>query len=975
MMKKSVKHLTLGVLVTLGLLVIVWPALTSILGVQLDRSANAQQPCTELAGPRQMTAPALINFDTLPNATVIGNAYLNSFGVSFENSRITQATIYGNEPLEAHSPPNVAINGADITKDSSGVPMTIFFDTPKTQAGLYIGNGETAQVGALLTAYDDAGNFLCQARRLPVPEPHTEFIGLSDPDGRIASLSLSYGDSPLPESIDDLYFSPRRGLPSTRTPMPTWTPVPSPTPTQGPAPTPTPVVPVFAYQSIQPLTFSAIFQPDLSIHGIEITQGIQCFDTSKGLATCPDNTLPVVNKKDTAARIYLKSGGIFSSINNVPVRLHIRANGVWYSGDASGKATASLNRANSDSANIYFNVNFSNDVVVDFYAEVDPNNTIAESDETNNRYPSVGYLTLTFRTRATQKIIGQRLHYHPSGYAGTQYAGGWAVNGGGADWLEQVLPMRNNGINYSVKSGYLDWTQTLGGNADGQHALIQTLNAYWILENAFAWLFTGDFTGANHVYGWAPSPGYSGGHADMPVYPHAGGLGVVGIGSDAAGTNTDNPGSGALIFGHELVHDYDVFHTNTADSCGSNDGNSDFPYGSSSIQEFGFNPITGKIYDPATTHDLMSYCPSGGSKQGWISPFTWSKMFNDLTTVVRSMAARAEVPPQVFFATDATQSLVVNATIYNPDLKPSVPGALGELYLIGGGVGYFLPQGDYAVELRDSANATLYSQPFTVNFESEYDAHSEQPQAPADAPPFPPDPTSKVDVSFILPWMDTATSVVLVHLGTVLDQRAVSSNPPQVFITNPSVPEVWLPGSTHTLNWQGLDLDDDALRYSVFYSNDNGANWVLLQSELDGTSFDVNVNDLAGGSDVRFRVLATDGLNTGLDETDEAITIPNQAPQVTILNPAPGGIYPPGSLVVLTGMATDFEDGTLPDESLVWSSDQQGGLGVGPSVPLNTLAAGQHIITLTTADSLGIFSSASVTITIAYSLHLPLMVR
>jgi hypothetical protein len=86
----------------------------------------------------------------------------------------------------------------------------------------------------------------------------------------------------------------------------------------------------------------------------------------------------------------------------------------------------------------------------------------------------------------------------------------------------------------------------------------------------------------------------------------------------------------ALIFGHELVHDYDVFHTDTADACGSNDGNSDFPYGSSSIQEFGFNPITGKIYNPATTHDLMSYCPSGGSKLGWIAPFTWTKMFNKL---------------------------------------------------------------------------------------------------------------------------------------------------------------------------------------------------------------------------------------------------------------------------------------------------------------------------------------------------------
>jgi hypothetical protein len=461
----------------------------------------------------------------------------------------------------------------------------------------------------------------------------------------------------------------------------------------------------------------------------------------------------------------------------------------------------------------------------------------------------------------------------------------------------------------------------------------------------------------------------------MPVYPHAGGLGVVGIGSDAAGTNTDNPGSGALIFGHELTHDYNVYHTNTADSCGSNDSNSDFPYSSSSIQEFGFNPITGKIYNPSTTHDLMSYCPSGGSKQGWIAPFTWTKMFNDLNLVARSMAPQAALQTGSFYATAATQSLVVNATVFNPATQPTVPGTLGDLYLIDAGVQNLPPQGDYSVELRNANDATLYSQPFTVNFESEYDAHGASPNDPNSPPPFPPDPTAQVDVSFIIPWMDGATTVALVHQGQVLDQRSVSLNAPQVFITSPSGLESWLPGSTHTLTWQGLDLDGDKLFYSVFYSNDGGANWLLLQDDLTDSFFDVHTDDMAGGSDVRFRVVATDGLNVGLDETDEAITIPNHAPEVTIMNPFAGGFYPPGSLVVLQGIATDFEDGTLPDETLVWSDNVQGGLGIGPSVPLNNLLPGKHTITLTGTDSHGISTSATVHITIANVIDLPLLVK
>ncbi|HBY95194.1 MAG TPA: hypothetical protein DEP84_14765 [Chloroflexi bacterium] len=717
------------------------------------------------------------------------------------------------------------------------------------------------------------------------------------------------------------------------------------------------------------MIFPGLFQPDLSIFGIEITQGVQCFDTSKGLAGCADNSLPVVAKKDTTARIYLKYSGILSSLNNVPVRLHIFADGVEYIANATGKATKTLNQANSNDAKVYFNVNFSNDVPVSFYAEVDPDHTISETNESNNRYPASGTIALNFRKRDTLKIVGQRLRYHPSGYTGTQYAGGWAVNGGGADWLEQVLPIRNNGINYSVKSGYLDWTTTL--NSNGQHDLIKTLNFMWILQNAFGWLFSGAFTGADHVYGWAPNAGYSGGHADMPVYPHAGGLGVVGIGTDAPGTSTDNPAAGALIFGHELVHDYNVYHTNTADSCGSSDSNSDFPYSSSSIQEFGFNPITGKIYDPASTHDLMSYCPAGGSKQGWISPFTWNKMFNNYAPLAVSAASAAAEPrTNVFLTTASTESLVVHATIYNPDVPNEGGGKLGELgelYKIDGGLAYALPSGDYAVELRDGATV-LRRETFAVSFESEYDGHGGD--EPGD-----PSPRPEMGVSFIMPWEAGTTSIVLLQGNQVLDERAVSAGAPTVTITSPTGPQSWPSGSTQTLAWTGSDPDGDSLSYSLFYSHDAGASWVILATGLTSQSFEVNVDSLAGGSDVRFRVVATDGVNTGYDETDAAISVPNKAPEATITSPVTGQVVTPGELLVLQGIATDLEDGGLPDEALQWSSDRQGSLGTGPSVALNTLESGEHTITLTATDSNGQTASASVQVFVGHRVYLPIVTQ
>jgi hypothetical protein len=975
-MRKSPRLSAIIVLViSFGLLVFAWPGVTSLLNGPNSSQARAQgQACTTIKSPTEIPSPDLINFDDLPNAAIIGTQYQMTYGVTFENTGVTRALIYGNEPARAHSSPNVAANDAVYPNTSSGVPMLWVFDKPKTHVGVYVGNGSaTSQTAGLLNAYDSAHNLICQQRAV-IPFDHSQFLGFNDPAGRIKSLTLDYGQTTLSESIDDLYFAPSHK--PTRKPLPTWTPVPPPNPAPGPTPTPTPLVPAYAYINPNLSIFYPVLTQDLSIYGIEITQGIQCFDTSKGDTTCGNNTVPVVNKKDTTARIYLKYSGTGSSLSNVPVRLHIFANGVEYIANASGKATQTLNQVNPDSADVYFNVNFTNDINVSFYAEVDPDHAISETNESNNRYPSSGTITLTFHKRDTRKIVGQRLHYHPSGYSGSQYASGWAVNGGGADWLEQLLPIQNNGINYSVKSGYLDWTQNLS-NPDNQHNLIKTLNSQWILQNALSWLFgTGAFTGADHVYGWAPSAGYGGGHADMPIYPHAGGLGVVGIGSDSPGTSTDNPGSGAEIFGHELVHDYNVYHTNTADSCGSNDGNSNFPYSSSSIQEVGFNPITGKIYDPATTHDLMSYCPSGGSKQGWISPFTWKTMYNRLvpSSAVANLSKGA-APVGVYALSGSAESLVINATVFNPAVHPDQSSKLGELYRVNGGLSYGVAPGDYAIELRDQNGGVLSSQSFVVDFTSEYTAtaHSEGPQGPNDPPPFPSDPTGQIDVSFIIPWVDGTRSVALVHQGQVIDQRTVSSNAPQVTITAPTQAVVWPAGSTQALTWTGSDADGDPLSYSVMYSNDQGASWVLLASDMLTTTYNVDVDSMAGGADVSFRVVATDGINTGFDETDAAITIPNHPPMVTILNPQSGKAFAPGMLVVLQGTATDLEDGALPDSVLEWSSDIQGSLGIGPSVALNVLKPGHHVITLSAVDSYGIKSSTSVSVFIGHEMYVPLI--
>jgi hypothetical protein len=454
----------------------------------------------------------------------------------------------------------------------------------------------------------------------------------------------------------------------------------------------------------------------------------------------------------------------------------------------------------------------------------------------------------------------------------------------------------------------------------------------------------------------------------MPVYPHAGGLGVVGIGTDnsSGSPSVDSPSSGATIFGHELTHDYDVYHTNTGgDDCGSNDGNSDFPYNNSSIQEFGYNPDTGMIYDPANTHDVMSYCPPG-SKAAWIAPFTWNKMFGFFSPSVvgTSVAGPNTVNGQVL-PTGAAASLAGSVFVDNPNIDGDDGAALENLHKVDGvGLQVSPPAGDYQVQLRDG-DTVLGTKAFTVDFTSEYASHTgpEAATQAAEEEVFSPQEAPFAQVPFIMPWVDGATSVALVFGGEVLDEVPVSANAPVVTFTSPAGPEDWSAGATETLTWDGSDVDGDPLTYSILYTAGDDV-WELIASGITGTSFDVEVDFFAGSDSAQFGVVATDGINIGSDESP-LISIPNKPPMVAISNPAPGTVITPGGLVVLSGAAVDLEDGSLGDDVYQWSSDRDGDLGTGPSLPVNTLSNGVHTLTLRVEDSDGASSEATVDVLVA----------
>jgi hypothetical protein len=85
---------------------------------------------------------------------------------------------------------------------------------------------------------------------------------------------------------------------------------------------------------------------------------------------------------------------------------------------------------------------------------------------------------------------------------------------------------------------------------------------------------------------------------------------------------------------------------------------------------------------------------------------------------------------------------------------------------------------------------------------------------------------------------------------------------------------------------------------------------------------------------------------------------------VTILSPLSGAIIEAGEEINFSGSATDFQDGELSDDSLVWTSDKDGEIGEGEEFTRDDLSEGEHTITLTATNSLGEKTTVSITITI-----------
>jgi hypothetical protein len=457
------------------------------------------------------------------------------------------------------------------------------------------------------------------------------------------------------------------------------------------------------------------------------------------------------------------------------------------------------------------------------------------------------------------------------------------------------------------------------------------------------------------VFGW------------VPTYTQS----YLGVGGEAKQGSKVAFGAAGLveapaIFVHETGHLLGRQHTNTQaglsdPNCSSDprsiDPKSDWiltgTFTTPKIQDYGVDGYgfgwllssNDAVKDPAIVYDYMSYCGAHKPSNLWTSPWTYRQIFSQTLGIGNaSSATRNLISAQSYLIasglvfTDATAHfdpfwvLTATASIKNPPIGTA-----------------------YCLDIQNEVGASLSEQCFDLAFKNSDTLES-----------------SAVDgFSLMLPYSPGATSIVLKQGATEIETRLISANKPAVTVNYPNGNEVWDATGTYTITWSAEDADGNSLTYSVLYAND-GSKWLPIGTNITTTQLAVSAVELPGGINARVRVIASDGVNTSLDQSDQSFTVGMKKPEVRIVAPDQDGNIPPGTTLLLQGKAYDLEDGILNDSTLSWASSRDGNLGTGSTL-LISLPQGKHTITLSATDSDGNTSTSSIKVNVGYWVYLPLI--
>ena len=269
-----------------------------------------------------------------------------------------------------------------------------------------------------------------------------------------------------------------------------------------------------------------------------------------------------------------------------------------------------------------------------------------------------------------------------------------------------------------------------------------------------------------------------------------------------------------------------------------------------------------------------------------------------------------------------------------------------------------LESGEYNLELRNSSGTVLRSESFSV-----YDGQSDLLTSNADSDSQ--TVAQKVGFAFVVQDPPEYTSFAVTKDGKEISTLALSSNTPSLSVSGPIEGQLFEHDSAINLSWNGADIDNDKLTYSLYYFTDSGSTYrpLLLDTEITTLSF--NADKLEGSTQARLGISVSDGTQSTFAETP-VFSVVGQAPEIRIESPLARSVFAERQGFLLEATAYDADDGLLPSSSFSWQSDIDGNLGTGEFLVLSAsdLTLGVHTITVTATDSDLMTATATVEITI-----------
>jgi hypothetical protein len=749
--------------------------------------------------------------------------------------------------------------------------------------------------------------------------------------------------------------------PATPTPTQPSTPTPTPTPTPTATPTATPGGPqvVAALQLQPPPLFEPaqilpLFERDLRVLNIEVTQSIQCLQVTLGDTGCTDNQVPLVNKRFTWARVYVtNNSAIAFDVQNVPVRLTITKNGAPFQAlNGTATAVSTFDREDLDaSADFFFMCDCNNGDTLNFRAEVDPDDTITESNESNNLFPVGGTLNLRVWNRQSIDITAVPMRYNPPGPTDSTTPNS-EINGN--IWYlirSYPVPIFDDPVTFSIDSVF---TRNTAWNTT---SVMNAMNA--------AYVTSGSVSPPDQVVLFVPgATGFNNGISD-PLW--AGGQGVVTM----VDVNRYGAGAQPRVHAHEIGHNLGRRHPCTSGSQSDPSWPYTTPGGPAGldfdIQETGIEtdvdivmvfifpvPLFSQIVRPDDQTEMMQGGHCGETTEAnsnaidWPSPYTYQQLFCALSpTAATSLSCRqgnavamgstAGVPSVVPMGTEGPAILV------SGEVTAVGGGAIQNVYSLDSAVPSPAMEGPYCLELEHEGSVIS-----TRCWEPEFDL-------PESA-----ESLDELPFSVVLPAPGAADRIVLSNDSVELSSVELSPNAPIVNVTEPSTGG--LKAGEVNVEWEASDADANELLFTVHYSHDGGQSLTPVVANITETSITANLDDLPGGDDAFFRVLATDNTGHTTSADSAHFEVANKAPVATILAPSDGNEIQIGNPVGLTGTASDREDSQLPEDAYAWTSSIDGEIANGSAAILSNLSPGQHTITLEVTDSGALTGSDSVEI-------------